>query len=102
MLTVHRFRVPPTEEGHFVADAQRVVAYFAGRPGNCTAELVRNLDDPELWALLTTWENVGAYRRSFSGFEAKMILFPVLNRALDEPSAYADAAEVGQNVPREC
>lgn len=101
MLVLNRFRVPASSADSFVADAQRVVAFYAGRPGNRTAELVRNLDEPDLWALLTTWENVGSYRRSLNGFDAKMLLLPLLNRAIDEPSAYAAAAEAGQNVPRE-
>lgn len=100
MLAFSRFRVPADAEASFVADADAAVAFLAGRPGCLGAELVRSLDEPDLWALQTTWENVGSYRRAFNGYEAKVILYPLLNRALDEPSAYAAAEVVGQNVPR--
>ena len=92
-----RFRAPGPA---FEAEARAVARWWGERPGCLGIELVRNLDEPELWALVGRWESVGAYRRSFNGYEAKMILYPLLNRALDEPSAYAVAEVVGQNVPR--
>lgn len=101
MLAFSRFRVPEADLDAFTPDAEAAAAFFAGRPGCRSADLVRNLDEPDLWALLTTWENVGSYRRAFNGYDAKMILMPLLNRALDEPSAYADADEVGNNLPRD-
>ncbi|WP_231979100.1 hypothetical protein [Tessaracoccus coleopterorum] len=61
---------------------------------------MRNLDDPDLWAIVGHWESVGAYRRSFNGYEAKMLLTPLLSMAIDEPSAYLPPDEVGSNLPR--
>ena len=101
MLAFSRFRVPDADLDAFTAEADAAADFFAGRPGCRSAELVRSMDEPELWALLTHWENVGSYRRAFNGYDAKMILMPLLNRALDEPSAYADADDVGENVPRD-
>ena len=69
-------------------------------PGGRGPTLVRNLDEPDLWAIQTTWENVGSYRRAYNGYEAKMILTPLLSRAVDEPSAYLPIDEVGDNRPR--
>ena len=99
MIAVSRFRV--TDELSFVERAEAAASFFATRPGCLSADLVRNLDEPDLWAIVTRWENVGSYRRAFNGYDAKMILMPLLNRALDEPSAYADADDVGENVPRD-
>ncbi len=48
----------------------------------------RNVDDPTLWVLVTTWANVGAYRRALSSYDVKLHAVPLLSRALDEPSAY--------------
>jgi hypothetical protein len=48
----------------------------------------RNLDDPTLWALVTRWENVGAYRRALSAYDVKVRAVPLLSSALDEPSAF--------------
>lgn len=101
MLAVTRFRVAPDAPATFAPDARRVVAHFADAPGNVSAELVRSLDDPDLWAIVTRWENVGSYRRSFSGYDAKMLLTPLLGRAIDEPSAYADPDDLADpGLPR--
>ena len=43
-----------------------------------------------LWTITTRWENVGSYRRALQGYESKMVVVPLLSRAIDEPSAYED------------
>lgn len=101
MLAFSRFRVPPDAEASFVQRAEAAVAFFATRSGNRSAELVRNLDEPDLWAIATAWENVGSYRRAFNGYDAKMILVALLSEAIDEPSAYDASAQVGPNIPRD-
>lgn len=98
MIAVSRFRV--TDAASFVGRAEAAASFFAGRPGCRSADLVQNLDEPELWAIVTHWENVGSYRRAFSGYEAKLVLVSLLSEAIDEPSAYDDPEEVGTNVPR--
>lgn len=98
MLAISRFTdVAPS----FAAEAEEVAAFWRQRPGCLGVDVVRNLDDQDLWAIVSRWENVGAYRRSFNGFDAKMILTPVLGRAIDEPSAYLPPEELGENMPRE-
>lgn len=101
MIAFSRFRVAADAEASFSQRADTAVAFFRTRPGNLSADLVRNLDEPDLWAIATTWENVGSYRRSFNGYDAKIVLVPLLSEAIDEPSAYDDASEVGFNLPRE-
>lgn len=99
MLAISRFRMAG-DTSSFEARAAAVVAHFAAATGCLGARLVRNLDEPELWAIVSDWADVGSYRRSFNGYEAKMVLVPLLSEAIDEPSAYADPGEVGENVPR--
>lgn len=101
MIVVNRFRVPESQGLAFAAEAAPALELLRGKPGLHAADLVRNLDDPELWALVTRWEHVGAYRRALGGYESKLVLVPFLSRSIDEPSAYADPAEVGENMPRE-
>ncbi len=97
MLAISRFKdVWPG----FAMEADGVAEFWRGRPGCLGVDVVQNLDDQALWAIVSRWENVGAYRRSFNGFDAKMILTPVLSRAIDEPSAYLPPDELGENVPR--
>lgn len=100
MLAFSRFRVAPDAEASFVDRAEAAVAFFRFRPGNVSAVLVRNLDEPDLWAISTTWENVGSYRRAYNGYEAKMVLVTLMGEAIDEPSAYDASEEVGFNIPR--
>ncbi|MDO5678022.1 MAG: antibiotic biosynthesis monooxygenase family protein [Propionibacteriaceae bacterium] len=98
MLAISRFSQPgPT----FRAEAEAAVEWWVQRPGCLGIDLVQNLDDPELWAIVSRWESVGAYRRSFNGYDAKMILTPLLSRAIDEPSAFLPPEELGVNIPRE-
>ena len=101
MIAISRFRVPSAEGPTFRASAEQAAQFFRSRPGCLRAEVVQNLDDPTLWALVSDWVDVGSYRRGFSGYDAKMILTPVLSLALDEPGAYAAPEEVGTNLPRE-
>ena len=58
-----------------------------------------NLDDPGLWLLATRWRDVGSYRRAL-GSANRVVLWPLLALALDEPSAYDEPEAVGQNIPR--
>jgi quinol monooxygenase YgiN len=99
VIAITRFRVPGDDRG-FLESAEAVVARFAASTGCEGAELVRNLDEPGLWAIVSRWADVGSYRRAFNGTEAKLVLMPLLSRAIDEPSAYAEPSSVGENVPR--
>jgi len=99
VLVVSRFRVP-AGVGGFVDAATAAVERFRVSAGCRSAELVQNLDEPELWALVSTWADVGSYRRAFNGTDAKLVLIPLLSLAIDEPSAYDEAGQVGVNQPR--
>lgn len=88
MLVVNRFRVPEADEPAFRVDVEAARAALADRPGYLSGTIGRNLDDPGLWVLTTTWEHVGAYRRALSSYDVKLHAVPLLGRALDEPSAY--------------
>ncbi len=97
MLVVNRFRVPVAEGETFRGEIERARATLAERPGYVGGAIGRNLDDPELWVLTTTWEHVGAYRRALSSYDVKLHAVPLLGRAIDEPSAY-EPAEPGADL----
>ncbi len=101
MLVINRFQVPGGQAVGFQVQAGAAVDLLRTKPGLVAAELVQNLDDPELWALVTSWENVGSYRRALGGFESKMTIVPLLSLAIDEPSAFDAPEMVGANLPRE-
>jgi len=88
VLVVSRFRVEEAEAAEFRVGLERAHATLAERPGYVAGHIGRNVDDPTLWALVTTWEHVGAYRRALSAYDVKLHAVPLLSRALDEPSAY--------------
>ena len=97
MLVVNRFRVPE-DGGRGVPRRPGAGARGAGRaPGLRSRPVGRNVDDPTLWVLVTTWENVGAYRRALSSYDVKLHAVPLLSRAIDEPSAY-EVVEPGTDL----
>ena len=97
---LNRFRVPENQTNTFVTQGRAAVTVLTDRTGFVSADLGRNLDDPELWTITTRWQNVGSYRRALQGYESKMVVVPLLSLAIDEPSAYDDAELVGENQAR--
>lgn len=100
MLAITRFRVGADAEASFVPLADAAASFYRTRSGCRSVEVVRNLDDPSLWALVSGWDDVGSYRRAYNGYDAKMILTPLLLLAIDEPGGYDEPAVVGANLPR--
>ncbi|MGZ4498587.1 MAG: antibiotic biosynthesis monooxygenase family protein, partial [Nocardioides sp.] len=72
MLVVNRFRVPEPDGEAFRADVETAHATLAACRGYVGGHVGRNVDDPTLWALVTTWEHVGAYRRALSSYDVKL------------------------------
>jgi quinol monooxygenase YgiN len=102
VIVLTRFRVP-TDAGTaeaFAKQAESAVAVLAQRPGFLSADLGRNLDEPQLWTLTTRWRDVGSYRRALQGNHSKLVVVPLLSLAIDEPSAYEDYRLVGENHAR--
>ncbi|MET7471406.1 antibiotic biosynthesis monooxygenase family protein [Micromonospora sp. NPDC005211] len=101
MLVTNRFVVEAETVDEFTRAAHAALAALAARPGYLRGELLRALDDPDHWVLITEWESVGAYRRALGGFDVKVTAVPLLARSADEPSAYetlASAAPEGEIV----
>ncbi|KAB1902593.1 antibiotic biosynthesis monooxygenase [Micromonospora sp. AMSO1212t] len=101
MLVTNRFVVEAETVDEFTREAHGALTALAARPGYLRGELLRALDDPDHWLLVTEWESVGAYRRALGGFDVKVTAVPLLARSVDEPSAYetlAGAAPEGEIV----
>jgi len=99
VLVIHRFRVPEGDVVTFRAELEEARTALSERQGFLQATVGRNVDDPELWVLVTRWAGAGDYRRGLSAYDVKVRAWGLLARALDEPSAY----EVldGDEVPNE-
>lgn len=88
MFAVTRMRVPGADAHGLAAAVDVLLAALAARPGFRDGELGRCTDDDGLWALVTRWDGVGAYRRALSAAEVKLAGAPVWVYALDEPGVY--------------
>jgi quinol monooxygenase YgiN len=102
VLVVNRFQVPEDWAEAFRADLESALAVLSEQAGCAGGQLGRNVDDPTLWTMVTTWKDVGSYRRALSRYEVKMGAVPLLSRAIDEPSAYESLdGELNTSRPRE-
>ena len=88
MFAVTRLHVPAADVPALAAATGALLTALRARPGFRDGELGRAADDPELFALHTSWDGVGAYRRALSAAEVKIAGAPVWARALDEPGVY--------------
>ncbi|WP_433386966.1 antibiotic biosynthesis monooxygenase family protein [Micromonospora sp. KLBMP9576] len=92
MLVTNRFVVDVDVADEFTERAHAALTALAARPGYLRGQLVRALDDPRHWCLVTEWESVGTYRRALGGFDVKITAVPLLAESVDEPSAYEELA----------
>lgn len=88
MIAIARFKVPTAQSSEFERDLARALAVFSEREGFISGDFGQNLDENELWTLVTHWKNVGSYRRALSSNAIKMEVVPLLATAIDEPGAY--------------
>ena len=105
MLVVNRFRSDagtPDAAAQFAVELRAALDVLAEQRGYVDGRIGRNVDDPDLWVLTTTWQNVGSYRRALSAYEVKVSAVAILSRALDEPSAYelVDGGDLNEARPR--
>jgi quinol monooxygenase YgiN len=89
MIAIARFRTSSANQAAFRASLERACQAFSERDGFISGDFGQNLDDNELWTLVTHWENVGSYRRALSSTIIKMEVIPLLATAIDEPGAYS-------------
>ncbi|MCW2580729.1 MAG: Antibiotic biosynthesis monooxygenase [Blastococcus sp.] len=95
MFAVTRLRATGQDGEALAAAVAPLLAALAERPGFRDGELGRSADDPTLWALVTRWDGVGAYRRALSAAQVKIAGAPVWAHALDEPGVYLPDEDVG-------
>jgi hypothetical protein len=95
VLVTNRFVVDEDVAAPFTERAHAALAALATRPGYQRGQLVRALDDPRHWCLVTEWESVGTYRRALGAFDVRVYATPLLAESIDEPSAYEPLATAG-------
>jgi quinol monooxygenase YgiN len=90
MIAIARFRVPTGQAHEFRVQLECALQVFSEREGFTHGDIGQNLDENELWTLVTHWKNVGSYRRALSSTVIKMEVVPLLATAIDEPGAYSN------------
>ena len=88
LLVVSRYRVAEDESQPFLDDARVALTTLSQQAGFVRGHLGRATDQPALWAFVTEWAGVGAYRRALSSYDVKLRATPVMYRAIEEPSAF--------------
>jgi quinol monooxygenase YgiN len=88
VLVVTRYAVPLGEAAEFRLQCRAALQALAACSGCTGASAGPALDDPTRWVLSTSWESVGDYRRALSSYQVKLVVVPLMNRAVNEPSAY--------------
>lgn len=88
MLSVTRHRVTPEQADAFAEQARTALDLLRRRPGFIEGTAGPATDDGGLWVLVTTWDDVGSFRRALSDFAVKVQAVPLLATAIDEPTAF--------------
>lgn len=90
MLALIRYSVPSGRTEEFLSQAHDIVDTFAAQPGYVRGKVVRSVDEPALWALVSEWEGAGFYRRALGA--ARMAMYPLMTLMINEPSAFEDVS----------
>ena len=88
MLAITRFRSEAATDDTIQVELRDALGILGRQRGFIRGHVGRSVDDPGLWALVTEWEGVGAYRRALSSYDVKVHVVPVMFRAIDEPGAF--------------
>lgn len=88
MISMTRHRVPLEHAATFQRQAAQAMEVLRQRDGFRSGVVGRATDDPQLWAVVTEWDDVGSLRRALSNFDVKMGAVPLLATAMDEPTAF--------------
>jgi heme-degrading monooxygenase HmoA len=98
VFAVTRLRAPEKDAAALATAVAALLAALSTRPGFRDGELGRSADDATLWALVTRWDGVGAYRRALSAAEVKITGAPVWVHAVDEPGVYLPSGDVADQA----
>lgn len=88
MIAIARFQIPSSQGEIFRHSAERALKALSKCEGYLFGDFGQNTDDPQLWALVSGWKNVGSYRRALSNYAVKVDSIPLLAQAIDEPGAF--------------
>jgi quinol monooxygenase YgiN len=88
MFVVTKHRVAQADLSAWLSQARASLQPLAQRPGCLGLHVGLATDEPDLVAIVSVWESVGAYRKAMSSYEVKALSIPLLSTSQDESSAF--------------
>lgn len=77
----------------FLPAGRHLLEVLSATAGFVSGQVSRSPDEPQTWLFVTTWRDVGSMRRGFGTFDAKVAAAPVMQSAVDRPSAFETLVE---------
>jgi quinol monooxygenase YgiN len=90
VLVVTRYVVAEQRAAEFREQGRKALLTLHVQRGCRAAVLGRSVDDPTVWTLSMRWTSVGDYRRALSSYDVKVDVVPLMQQAVDEPSAFEE------------
>lgn len=84
VITQHQ----PAGEKEFREKVALFSSEISKEPGFIKLNLVKSTDEPVTWILIQEWDLIGNARRAINSSKNRMIVWPVLSTALDQPSFF--------------
>lgn len=78
----------------FLGPARELLEVLSRSPGFVSGHVGRSPDEPDVWLMVTHWQDVGSMRRGFGTYDAKVAAAPVMASARNQPSAFEELVEV--------
>ena len=87
-------RFHPADHEEFLGQAAELLRLLKDCVGLQGAQFLRAADEPDMFALVTTWAAAGHYRRALGRVDVRMVLMPMALSAVDEPGAFEPVLEL--------
>lgn len=81
-------RHQPQRRDEFIETAASYLAAVSQCAGYVSGELLRSLDHDLSFLVVTKWESAGAYRRSMSDFDTRVLAMTLMASAADDDTSF--------------
>lgn len=88
MLIVTRHRVPAESMAQVQAAITMLVELLQDAAGFQSLEVGRSPDEPDLFVLVSRWDDAGSARRGLTSSDVRMLCWALFATAIDEPTSF--------------